>query len=157
MQWFDEVRTYRQEVQTERQRQALLDWLDAYTAQRWSDIRASSHPPLASGRSLVGLSIEEEELSRNLRPAEIVLDWIEATEGKIQIVVLNQPEVNLRALLTHPLCGVISDGLYTDGIPHPRLYGSFTHFLGYYTASAVGFRWRQQFARLPRSRRRACT
>jgi N-acyl-D-aspartate/D-glutamate deacylase len=131
--WVEGIRTYWQEVQTEEHRQALLNWLDANTAQRWSDIRASSHPPLASGRSLVGLSIEEEALSRNLRPTEVVLDWIEATDGKIQIVAFNQSEENLRALLMHPLCSVISDGLYTEGIPHPRLYGSFAHFLGHYT------------------------
>ncbi|MGH9161364.1 MAG: amidohydrolase family protein, partial [Vicinamibacteraceae bacterium] len=39
-------------------------------------------------------------------------------------------EQNLKQILTHPLCVVMSDGLYVSGRPHPRLYGSFPTLLG---------------------------
>ena len=35
-----------------------------------------------------------------------------------------------KALLTHPLCTVISDSFYVHGRPHPRLFGAFPEFLG---------------------------
>jgi N-acyl-D-aspartate/D-glutamate deacylase len=43
---------------------------------------------------------------------------------------INQSEANLRQALSHPLSNVISDGFYTTGRPHPRLYGTFPRLLG---------------------------
>ena len=50
--------------------------------------------------------------------------------GRVNVVSFNQSEANLRALLTHPLCSVISDGFYVRGLPHPRLHGTFPELLG---------------------------
>ena len=35
-----------------------------------------------------------------------------------------------RSVKTAPLCSVISDGFYVNGLPHPRLYGTFPQLLG---------------------------
>jgi N-acyl-D-aspartate/D-glutamate deacylase len=48
------------------------------------------------------------------------------------MISFNQSEDNLRALLTHPKCTVISDGFYVNGRPHPRLFGTFPELLGKY-------------------------
>jgi len=48
------------------------------------------------------------------------------------MISFNQSEENLRALLTHPRCTVISDGFYVSGRPHPRLFGTFPELLGRY-------------------------
>jgi dihydroorotase/N-acyl-D-amino-acid deacylase len=46
------------------------------------------------------------------------------------VISFNQSEENLRDLITHPLCSIISDGFYVKGKAHPRLYGTFPELLG---------------------------
>ncbi len=41
-----------------------------------------------------------------------------------------QSRENLHALLTHPLATVVTDGVYTRGRSHPRLYATFPLLLG---------------------------
>ena len=50
--------------------------------------------------------------------------------AQVMMVSFNQSESNLRELLSHQLCSVISDGVYVKGRPHPRLYGTFASLLG---------------------------
>jgi N-acyl-D-amino-acid deacylase len=51
-------------------------------------------------------------------------------QGVVNIVEHCQSMENLHALLTHPLAIVITDGVYTKGRSHPRLYGTFPLLLG---------------------------
>jgi N-acyl-D-aspartate/D-glutamate deacylase len=46
------------------------------------------------------------------------------------MVTFNQSETNLRQLITHDLCSVITDGFYVKGRPHPRLHGTYPELLG---------------------------
>jgi len=48
----------------------------------------------------------------------------------VNIVSFNQSEENLRQLITHKLCSVITDGFYVRGKAHPRLYGTYPELLG---------------------------
>jgi dihydroorotase/N-acyl-D-amino-acid deacylase len=102
------------------------------TAQAWSDILVSSLSTQAN-HALIGRNIEEIATTRSADPAAVILDLILEERGQINIIAFNQSESNLRQLLTHPLCSVISDGFYVDGRPHPRLYGTFPAFLGDFT------------------------
>ncbi len=113
-------------------RRDLIKALHEETAQGWNDILVSS---LASdaNRILIGRSLEEIAATRSIDPATLILDLILEEHGHINIIAFNQSEPNLRQLLTHPLCSVISDGFYVDGRPHPRLYGTFPAFLGDYS------------------------
>lgn len=94
--------------------------------QLWSDITISG---TQSGK-LVGRTIAEIAGERRADPAETVLDLLVEEEGGINVVSFNQSEENLRQLITHPLCSVISDGFYVNGKAHPRLYGTFPELLG---------------------------
>jgi N-acyl-D-aspartate/D-glutamate deacylase len=58
------------------------------------------------------------------------MDLITEENGLVNMISFNQSEANLRELLTHEMCSVISDGFYVDGKPHPRLYGTFPSLLG---------------------------
>ncbi|MEZ5400141.1 MAG: amidohydrolase family protein [Bryobacteraceae bacterium] len=91
---------------------------EAGLAQQWTDI-------LVLGRSLADHAAE-----RGVEPVQAAIDLILEHEGRVTMISFNQSADNLRELLTHPLCSVISDGFYVDGQPHPRLYGTFPFLLG---------------------------
>ncbi|HWB95708.1 MAG TPA: D-aminoacylase [Bryobacteraceae bacterium] len=98
------------------------------TAQRWSDILVTS-VRTAANQPLLGKSLADIAALRDLDPIETMLRILEEEQGEVNIVSFNQSESNLRSLLTHPLCIVISDGFYVKGLPHPRLYGTFPMLL----------------------------
>lgn len=111
------------------QRQAIADAIMQQLAQRWSDIFIAS---VGSERNqkLVGLNFEDLAHQRGVAPVDAALDLLIEEQGMVNILSFNQSEENLRKLLTHPLCTVISDGFYVKGRPHPRLYGTFPCLLG---------------------------
>ena len=95
---------------------------------RWNELFISS-----AGRneqSLVGRSIEEIAEERGCLPSDAVLDILLEQDGIANILEHNQSLENLRVLLTHRLCSIVSDGFYTKGRPHPRLFGTFPLLLG---------------------------
>jgi N-acyl-D-amino-acid deacylase len=80
--------------------------------------------------SLVGKSVQEIANERGTDPETAVLDILLEQEGGVNIVEHCQSMENLHALLTHPLGVVVTDGVYTKGRSHPRLYGTFPLLLG---------------------------
>lgn len=94
--------------------------------QLWSDITISG---TLSGK-LVGRTIEEIAIERGTEPQYTVLDLLVEEEAAVNVISFNQSEANLRQLITHRLCSVISDGFYVNGKAHPRLYGTFPELLG---------------------------
>jgi dihydroorotase/N-acyl-D-amino-acid deacylase len=61
---------------------------------------------------------------------DAMLDLLIEEHAEVNVICFNQSEDNLRELLSHPLCSVISDGFYVTGKPHPRLHGTFPELLG---------------------------
>jgi dihydroorotase/N-acyl-D-amino-acid deacylase len=98
-------------------------------AQSWPDILISGLRT-ARNQPLVGMTIAEIAARRGTEPVETVLDLLIEEEADVKMISFNQCEENLRVLLTHPQCTVISDGFYVRGRPHPRLYGTFAELLG---------------------------
>jgi dihydroorotase/N-acyl-D-amino-acid deacylase len=97
--------------------------------QQWSDIFiasvASPERQAVVGRDIASLA---KEAGRD--PTEYAFDLLVSERAQVMMVSFNQSESNLRELLSHPLCSVISDGVYVKGRPHPRLYGTFASLLG---------------------------
>lgn len=113
------------------EREDIVRETEARLAQSWTDIVISSVRTVKN-QSFVGRSIAAIASERELSPAEAVMELLIEEEAEVNIVSFNQSETNLRALLTHPLCTVISDGFYVNGRPHPRLFGTFPELLGRY-------------------------
>lgn len=82
--------------------------------------------------SLVGRSVKEIADERGVEPNSAVLEILEEQEGHANIVEHSQSMENLRELVTHPLSSIVTDGVYTNGRSHPRLYGTFPLLLGEY-------------------------
>ncbi|MFZ0663817.1 MAG: D-aminoacylase [Acidobacteriaceae bacterium] len=95
---------------------------------RWSGVVITS--AATNAEALVGRSVEEIAEERGTDPASTVMDILLEQEGNVNIVEHSQSVDNLHALLTHPLAIVITDGVYTRGRSHPRLYATFPLLLG---------------------------
>ena len=105
--------------------QAIQDGM----ANDWSDIVLVDLPSSASQVHL-GKSIQAVASERSQEPVETALDLLVQEQGVVGIVSFNQSEENLRKVLTHPLTSISTDGLYTQGLPHPRTFGAYPTFLG---------------------------
>jgi N-acyl-D-amino-acid deacylase len=79
---------------------------------------------------LVGRSVYEIANERGTDPETAVMDILLEQEGNVNIVEHCQSLENLHSLLAHPLAVVITDGVYTRGRSHPRLYATFPLLLG---------------------------
>jgi dihydroorotase/N-acyl-D-amino-acid deacylase len=110
-------------------RARILNETEHSRSQEWSDITISG---LASGgnKSLIGKTLSEAAGVRGSTPVDTALDLLIEEHAAVNVISFNQSESNLRQLLTHPLCSVISDGFYVSGKPHPRLHGTFPELLG---------------------------
>jgi len=98
-------------------------------AQEWSDITISGVAS-AKNAELVGKTIAEAAALRGESGVDTALDLVMEENAAVNVISFNQSESNLRQLLSHPLCSVISDGFYVNGRPHPRLHGTFPELLG---------------------------
>jgi N-acyl-D-amino-acid deacylase len=101
-------------------RAKIASEMEQSRAQSWSDITISG-VATASNAGLVGTT---------LASAEAAIDLLIAEEAAVNVISFNQSRENLRQLITHPLCSVISDGFHVKGKAHPRLYGTFPELLG---------------------------
>jgi N-acyl-D-amino-acid deacylase len=111
------------------ERRRIADEKASEDPRRWGDITITSVATTAN-RPLVGQTVAAIAGARGVAPIEAVMDVLLEEGAAVNIVSFNQSEANLRQLLTHPLCSVISDGFYVNGRPHPRLHGTFPALLG---------------------------
>jgi N-acyl-D-amino-acid deacylase len=90
-------------------------------------------------KDMIGKNIAEIASAKNEDPYEFVCDLI-IDEGKdVDHVGFGMSEENTETVLKHPLVMLGSDGSslapygpLSKGKPHPRNYGAFPRFLGYY-------------------------
>ncbi len=110
-------------------RARIRDEAEQSKAQEWSDITISGVAGQAN-QEFVGKTMAELGSLRGTAPVDAALDLLLEEHAAVNVISFNQSEANLRQLLTHPLCSVISDGFYVNGRPHPRLHGTFPELLG---------------------------
>jgi dihydroorotase/N-acyl-D-amino-acid deacylase len=98
-------------------------------AKQWPDVTISS-VETAGNANLVGKTVEQIARERGTDADSCAMDILLEEDAAVNIISFNQSEENLRQLLTHPLCSVITDGFYVKGKPHPRLHGTYPELLG---------------------------
>jgi N-acyl-D-amino-acid deacylase len=110
-------------------RTRIAEETEGNMANRWEDILIASAP----GReTLDGRTVQAVADERGLSGVQAALDLLLESRGLARIISFNQSEENLRKVLTHPRTVVITDGLVTQGRPHPRTFGTYPKFLGEY-------------------------
>jgi N-acyl-D-amino-acid deacylase len=102
----------------------------------WDCVRISISPnlPQHAGRTIGALAAERAE-----DPIHTVADYLVADEGATRVLVTSISEDDIRAIVRSPLALVGSDGncvatygTVSQGMPHPRFYGTFPRIIDHY-------------------------
>jgi N-acyl-D-amino-acid deacylase len=90
-------------------------------------------------KDLIGKNIQEIAAAKNVDPYEFVCDLIINEDRDVSHIGFGMSEENTQKVLQHPQVMLGSDGSSLapygplgEGKPHPRNYGAFPRFLGYY-------------------------
>ena len=124
----------------EERRKIREDWRDSLFF-GWDEIEVSSSEP--GLEETLGLTVQAVAEGWSMDPNETALDLIARSDNRVQMVAYGRSEDDLRAVLTHPLTSIGSDGLAMDpdgpssaGRPHPRSFGCYPRLLGRYVRDA---------------------
>jgi N-acyl-D-amino-acid deacylase len=102
----------------------------------WDSIRISISPhlPQHAGRTLGELARAEDRDG-----LDVLCDYLIADRGATRVLVTSISEEDVRALVRDPTVMVGSDGncvsaegIVSQGLPHPRFYGTFPRVLSHY-------------------------
>lgn len=85
-----------------------------------------------NNQRLIGHSITEISDLRNQDPTDVVFDLLVEERCAVGMVAFSMSEEDVRTVMTHPTTIVGTDGLYSPGNPHPRVYGTYPRILGRY-------------------------
>jgi N-acyl-D-aspartate/D-glutamate deacylase len=107
----------------------------------WDEIEVVSAEP--GMEETLGLTVEAIAERWSMDPSLAALDLVERSHNRVQMVAYGRSEDDLRAVLTHDLTSIGSDGLAMDpdgpssaGRPHPRSFGCYPRLLGRYVRDA---------------------
>jgi N-acyl-D-amino-acid deacylase len=102
----------------------------------WDCVRISISPhlPQHAGTTIGALAAEREE-----DPIDTVADYLVADQGATRVLVTSISEDDIRTVVASPLALVGSDGncvatygTVSQGLPHPRFYGTFPRIIDHY-------------------------
>jgi N-acyl-D-amino-acid deacylase len=101
-----------------------------YNAGGWEGVLISSAPNHANWE---GKNLKEIAQENNKSAGDILCDLLIAENGGGQVVVFTTSEEDVKYIIKSKLQVVGSDGLPSNGKPHPRIYGTFPRFIGKYS------------------------
>jgi N-acyl-D-amino-acid deacylase len=102
----------------------------------WDAVRISVSPnlPQHAGKTIAALAAE-----RSADPIDALCDYLIDDKGATRVLVTSISEDDVRELIRSPLPLVGSDGncvatygTVSQGMPHPRFYGTFPRVIGHY-------------------------
>ncbi len=102
----------------------------------WDCVQISISPnlPQYAGRTIGALAAE-----RGQDPIDTVADYLVDDKGATRVLVTSISEDDIRDIVRSPLALVGSDGncvatygTVSQGMPHPRFYGTFPRIIGHY-------------------------
>jgi N-acyl-D-aspartate/D-glutamate deacylase len=123
----------RERIRTDIARDGLNNWgrLPSWDCVQ---ISISPHLPQHAGRTIGALASERGE-----DPIDTVADYLIADKGATRVLVTSIAEDDIRTIVRSPLALVGSDGncvatygTVSQGMPHPRFYGTFPRIIGHY-------------------------
>ncbi len=108
------------------------DWDNLMYSLGWDSVVISSVNN-EKNKLFIGKSIEEIAQNYGKDAVDCLLDLIVSENGKTGMVMFHMSPNDVRQVLKWENSIIVSDSLYPGkGLPHPRLYGSFTRVLAKY-------------------------
>jgi len=97
----------------------------------WDEILIAS---VKSGRNKVceGKSLQQIAEMRQEEPLESVFNLLLDEECAVAMIMFTMAEEDVRTVMCHPATMIGTDGIWSHGKPHPRIYGSYPRILGMY-------------------------
>jgi N-acyl-D-aspartate/D-glutamate deacylase len=123
----------RERIRTEISRDGLNNW---GRIPDWESVQISISPhlPQYASRTVANLAAE-----RGIDPVDLVCDYLIEDKGATRVLVHSISEDDVRDLIRSHTALVGSDGncvadygIVSQGMPHPRFYGTFPRVLGHY-------------------------
>jgi N-acyl-D-amino-acid deacylase len=109
--------------------EGLPGWESPGKSAGWENVIISS---CKKNKTSEGKNIQELASLKKIEPAEAIFDLLIEEEGDALMVVFGMSEEDVAYILKHPAVMVASDGIPSDGKPHPRYFGTFPRVLGKY-------------------------
>jgi N-acyl-D-aspartate/D-glutamate deacylase len=120
-------------VQAELDRDGLNNWgrIPSWEAVQ---ISISPHLPQHAGETIAAIAA-----ARGCDPLDALCDYLIADQGATRVLITSIAEDDIRTIVRSPAALVGSDGncvadygVTSQGMPHPRFYGTFPRILGHY-------------------------
>jgi len=102
----------------------IPNWENMYHNAGWEKITISVFNS-KKGENIEGRTVAEIAKQRKTDPFELVLNLIEQEGDAVKIISETMNEDTVAAFLKLPFTMVGSDSSFSQGSPHPRLYGTF--------------------------------
>src|SRR5262245_54869023 len=127
------VREARARIAADLAREGLNNWGRIAS---WDDVRisVSPHLPQSAGRTIAELPDAARQ-----DPVDVICDDLLEDRAATRVVVTSMSEDDVRALVASRAALVGSDGncvgtegIVSQGMPHPRFYGTFPRIIGHY-------------------------
>lgn len=92
----------------------------------------------------LGKSLAEIAAMTGQDPLTCCCDLLVREQGEITMIDFMASEEDITAILQSPLSHLISDATYpTEGMPHPRVYGTFPRLLQHFVREKGALTWEQ--------------
>jgi N-acyl-D-aspartate/D-glutamate deacylase len=79
-----------------------------------------------------GKSLQQIGATRGEDPLESVLNLLLEEECAVAMIMFTMAEEDVRTVMRHPATMIGTDGIWSHGKPHPRIYGTYPRILGRY-------------------------
>jgi N-acyl-D-amino-acid deacylase len=123
----------RERIRTEVERDGLNNW---GRIPSWDSVQISISPQLPQH---AGKTFGQLAAARGQDPIDVVCDYLIEDKGATRVLITSIAEEDIREIVRSPTALVGSDGncvadygVTSQGLPHPRFYGTFPRIIGHY-------------------------
>ena len=123
----------RERIRTEIEREGLNNW---GRIPSWDAVQISISPHL---QQHAGETFSQLAAARGRNPIDVVCDYLIEDKGATRVLITSIGEEDIREIGRSPTALVGSDGncvadygVTSQGMPHPRFYGTFPRIIGHY-------------------------
>jgi N-acyl-D-amino-acid deacylase len=97
----------------------------------WDEILIASVKS-APNKACEGKSLQQIAEMRGEEPLESVFNLLVDEECAVAMIMFSMSEEDVRTVMRHPATMIGTDGIWSHGKPHPRIYGTYPRILGTY-------------------------